>query len=162
MQADAGVVDDAVDVVVHPLPHLRRDDRRDRPGHEHHCAHRAAALKTRVDDEGDDHPEHELERDRDQSELDRLPDGGTKNRVVPERAVVLEPDPLRRLDPLQELLVREAVVDRLAERIDRDERDDRERRNQQHPADAGLPALELAPTTAATRRSCWGGDGAHR
>ena len=56
--------------------------------------------------------------------------------------VVLEADPARRLER-EELLVREALVDGLAERVDRDERDDRERRHEQQPGEPRLPALEL-------------------
>ena len=52
------------------------------------------------------------------------------------------PTHLRRLER-EELLVREALVDRLAERVDRDERDDRERGQEQQPREPRLPALEL-------------------
>ena len=73
---DQQIVHDAVDVVVHPLPHLRRDDGQDCPRHEHRRAHRAAALEVRVDDQGDDHAQQELERDRQDREqhgdLDRV------------------------------------------------------------------------------------------
>ncbi len=41
---DEQVVEDAVDVVVHPLPHLGRDDGRYGPGDEHGRAHRRAPL----------------------------------------------------------------------------------------------------------------------
>ena len=54
MEAHAGVVDRAEDVVVHPLPHLGRDHGRDGPGHEHDRPHHAPALEVRVDDERDD------------------------------------------------------------------------------------------------------------
>jgi hypothetical protein len=138
----AEVVHDAEDVVEHPLPHLRGDDGRDRPRNEHHRAHRAAALEVRVDDERDDQAEHELERDRDQGELDRDPDRVAEDRVVPEVAIVLKPDPLRRLEPGEEFLVREALVDGLAERVQRDEPDRGERRQEQQ-------ALELRPATTA-------------
>ena len=156
-----GVVHDAERVVEHPLPHLRRDDGRDRPRNEHHGAHDAAALEARVDDEGDDQPERELEADRDQRELDRRPDRVAEDRVVPELAVVLEADPLRRLER-EELLVGEALVDGLAERVDRDERDDRERGHEQQPGEARLPALELRRPAAAAWAGCGSGDGGHR
>jgi hypothetical protein len=119
------------DVVEHPLPHLRRDDGRDRPGHEHHGAHQAAALEARVDDERDDQSQDELERDRDRRELQGLEDRVLEERVVNQPVVVVKPDPLRRRDALEELLVGEALVDGLAERVDRDEADCRERGDQQ-------------------------------
>jgi len=91
-QTDAEVVHDAVGVVEHPLPHLRGDDRRDRPRHEHHRAHNAAPFEARVHDERDDQAEHELKGDRDRRELDRQDDGVAEDRVVPKRAVVVDAD----------------------------------------------------------------------
>src|ERR671936_1509381 len=160
VQPDAGVVDDAVDVVEHPLPHLSGDDGRNRPGNEHHRPHRSTPAEVRVDDEGNDHAEHELEADRDEGELDRRPDRGSEDAVVPELSVVVKADPLRRLDPGQELLVREAVVDRLAQWIDRHKADDRERRQEHQPAETGLAPLQASPA-ASTRDGGWCGDGAH-
>ena len=89
VEADEGVVDDAEDVVVHPLPHLRRDHGRYRPRHEHDRAHHAAPLEARVDDERDDHPEHELDGDRDHGELHRHDDRVPEDGVVDEVAVVV-------------------------------------------------------------------------
>ncbi len=56
-----------------------------------------APLEARVDDERDDQPEHELEGDRDDGELDRDDDGVAEDRVFEQVAVVLEPDELDRL-----------------------------------------------------------------
>ena len=67
-----------------------------------------------------------------------------------EVAVVLQADPLRRLER-EELLVGEALVDRLAERVDRDERDHRERGQEQQPREPRLPALELRRLAPAAR-----------
>jgi len=67
---------------------------------------------------------------------------------VPERPVVVEADPLRRLER-EKLLVREALEDRLAERVQGNEGDDRERRQEQQPCEARLPPLELRPPAAA-------------
>ena len=130
----AEVAHDAEGVIQHPLPHLCGDHGRDRPWHEHYGSHGASSTETRVNDERDDQPQHELERDRDQRELDRDDDRMAEVGVVPDPArtkVVVEPDPLRRRNPGEELLVSEALVDRLAERIDRDKCDRRERRQKQ-------------------------------
>ena len=56
--------------------------------------------------------------------------------------VVLQADELGRLDPLEELRVREAVVDRLRERIDRDQRDEHQGGREHQPREARLLALE--------------------
>ena len=162
VQPHTCVVHDAERVVEHPLPHLCGDDGRDRPRNEHDRAHDAPPFEARVDDQGDGQPERELEADGDQRELDGLPDGAPEDGVVPELAVVLQSDPARRLE-LEELLVGEALVDGLAERVDRDERDHRERRHQQQPGEARLPALELRrPAAAAAGRGFGRGDGGHR
>src|SRR5262249_30501553 len=119
-------------------------------------------LEVRVDDERDDQAEEELERDGDHRELDRQDDRVPEDRVVNERVVVREADPLRRCETGQELLVREALVDGLAERIDRDEDDDGEGRQEQEPGEARLSALELgAPSTSAMRNRGWRSDRAH-
>src|SRR5262249_6917411 len=127
--------------------HLRCDDRRDRPRHEHHGAHQPASLEARVDDQRDDQPERELECDGDQRELDRLPHRVPEERVVPEVAVILEADPLRRREP-EKLRLREALVDGFPERVHRDERDDRQRRREEQPGEARLTTLELRPASA--------------
>ena len=78
---------------------------------------------------------------------------------MPEVAVVLEADPLRRLDAGEELLVREALVDGLAERIDRDERDDRERRAaSSSQASRVCRRCSARPAAAAAGRGCWSRD----
>ena len=65
-EAQEHVVDDAELVVQHPVPHLGRDDGRDRPGDEDDGAHEAAAGKRGVEDERDDDAEHRLDGDRDE------------------------------------------------------------------------------------------------
>ena len=87
-------------------------------------------------------PEDELEEDRDDRELHRHDDRVAEDGVVDQIPVVLQPDELRRLEAAEELLVREALVDRPPERIDRDERDDRERRGEHEPRETRLLALE--------------------
>src|SRR4029079_12975503 len=94
-------------------------------------------------------------------ELQRRPDGIAEDRVVPEVLVVLEPDPARRVER-EELLVGEALEDRLAELVERDGRTALERRHEQHPGEPGLPALELRRLAPAAGTSCWGRDGRHR
>ncbi len=160
VESHARVADDAVRLE-HRLPHLRRDDGRNRPRDEHHRAHDAAALEARVDDEGDREPEHELERDRDDRELERRPDGIPEDRVVPEVLVVLEPDPAHRVER-EELLVGEALEDGLAERVEGDDGDDREGGDEQRPGEPGLPALELRRLAPASGSGYWGRDGRHR
>ena len=147
--ADPGVVDDAEDVVVHPLPHLGGDDGGDRPRDEHDGAHHAAALEVGVHDERDDQAEDELEADGDEGELHGRHDRVAEDRVVDQDPVVLEPDPLGRLDR-EELLVGEALEDRQPERVQRDQRDDHERGREHDPGEAGLLALE-PPGPAAPR-----------
>ena len=57
--------------------------------------------------------------DRDHGELHRHDDRVPEDRVVDEVAVVLQADPPGRLETAEELPVGEAVVDRLAERVER-------------------------------------------
>ena len=100
-------------------------------------------------------PSANSKHDGDERELHRRPDGVAEDRVVERSLVVLEPDPARRLER-EELLVGEALEDRLAERVERDERDDRERRQEQHPGEPRLPALELRRLAPAAGGGCWG------
>src|SRR5262249_55740200 len=119
-----------------------------------------SALEARVDDERDDQAERELERDRDERELDRHPDRVAEERVVPEVAVVLQADPFRRRER-QELLVGEALVDRLPQRVHRHERHDDERGRQEEPGEPRLPSLELRPAATARRFADGCRDGRH-
>ena len=111
-----------------------------------------ATLETGIHDERDDQTQHELEGDRDGRELDRQPDGIAEERVVEQRAIVVQPDEFDWLQPGQELLVREALPDRQPERIDRDKRDDRERRDEHHPRQARLLSPEATRPAASGSR----------
>src|SRR5204862_3047646 len=98
-------------------------------------------------------------------ELDRHPDGVPEEGIVedPRRSEVVVPaHPLRRRDPGEELLVGEALIDGLAERVNRDERDDRERRYKQEPGKPSLPAQEFRPPAPAPRSGWGGGNRPHR
>src|SRR5262249_528012 len=104
-----------------------------------------------------------LEEDGDERELDRRPDGIAEDGVVDQAPVVLQADPLRRLER-QELLVREALVDRLPERIQGDEPDDGQRRKQHHPGEPPLPSLQARPPAASApeERRAYGRGRVHR
>ena len=83
------VVDHAIGVVVHPLPHLRGNNGDDRPGNEHRGAHRTTAFEIRIHYQGDDHAQNELEHDGDDRELYGDPDGPQKVRIGKEIGVVV-------------------------------------------------------------------------
>jgi hypothetical protein len=89
-ELEKDVVDDAELVVEHPLPHFRRDDRRDRPGYEDRSAHDAAAAELGVEHQRDYHAENSLAGDRDHREAYRVPDRAPPD-WIDEQAIINDP-----------------------------------------------------------------------
>ena len=84
-------------VMQHPLPHLRRDDRGDRPRDQHHGAQRPAALDLAVDQKRDRNPGQGFERHRNHGEK-----GGVAHRMPPvtilhQRQIVAKADEARQV-----------------------------------------------------------------
>ena len=146
------VVGDAVAPVVDPGPHLRRDDRRQRPRHQHRGAHDAPPTEGPVDQQGDDHAEHQLGRHRDARHQP-----GHAQRVVPgvvgqDGDVVLQPDERARgvLEPQAE--PEQAVPDRPRQRDDGDQEDGQDGGRGQQQPEPGVGALLRAPPSLAPSR----------
>src|SRR5690606_6039015 len=146
---DKEIVDDAEDIVVHPRPHLSRDDRRDGPRNQHRRPHHPTASEVRMYRESDDHTEERLEADREDREDGGLPERAPEQIVIEEILVVQEPQPAWFLQTA-EPRVGETEAERPVQGIKGDNCDDEEARKYQRPGEplataCGLPVRSTPP-----------------
>ena len=132
------VVEHAMDVVVHPFPHLRRHGRWNGPRKEHRRAHDGSASDARVEEERDAEAEGELERYRERGEEHGEDRRVEEKPVLRQLHVVREPHESGWL-VAAEASVREAQVQGADERVKRHEGRDDERRGQERPRDQSPP-----------------------
>src|SRR5262249_58525629 len=126
-RAGAGTAHEGEEVVTEPqvaLEHPAKEEpgarRRDRHGQEHHGADKAAKRDAGVEEERDRHAYDQLDADGGRSEARGHAERVPERVVVPDVAEVVEPD--ERLPGNREVVVVEAQLEAVEERVEEDNR----------------------------------------